>query len=82
MTPYRERVLPGHVPVVAVEAGVSLGWSAFADRVVAIDRFGASAPGPEVMERLGITPERVATAVRDLLADRRSGSLPARASVR
>ena len=67
---YREAVLPVHVPTVAVEAGVPLGWSAFADRTVGIDRFGASAPGPEAMERLGITPEHVATAARDLLARR------------
>jgi transketolase len=64
---YRETVLPASLPTVAVEAGVSLGWSAFADRMVGIERFGASAPGAQVMERLGITAERVATAVRDLL---------------
>jgi transketolase len=73
---YREAVLPGCVPTVAVEAGVSLGWSAFADRTVGIDRFAASAPGPEVIERLGISPEGVATAVRDLLAARAAADLP------
>jgi len=31
---------------------------------VGIDRFGASAPGPVAMERLGITPSRVAEAVK------------------
>jgi hypothetical protein len=58
-----------------VEAGVPLGWSAFADRTVGIDRFGASAPGPEVMERFGITAEGVATAVRDLTAGREAAEL-------
>jgi transketolase len=36
-------------------------------RLRAIDRFGASAPGTEVLERLGITPENVAEKVRGLL---------------
>ena len=44
------------------------GWDRWVDRSVAIDRFGASAPGPEVLERLGITPEHVAEVVRDVLA--------------
>jgi transketolase len=34
---------------------------------VSIDRFGASAPGTEVLERLGINPEHVAEVVRELL---------------
>jgi transketolase len=62
---YRRAVLPRHVPAVSVEAGVAQGWSRFVDASVAVDRFGASAPGGEVMHRLGITPERVAeTALR------------------
>ena len=42
---YRDAVLPPGLPAVAVEAGVSQGWERWVDRVVAIDRFGASAPG-------------------------------------
>jgi transketolase len=53
---------------VAVEAGVSQGWERWADRMIGIDRFGASAPGAEVLERLGITAENVAGAARELLA--------------
>ena len=52
----------------SVEAGISLGWDRWVDRSVAIDRFGASAPGTEVLERLGITPEHVADVVREVLA--------------
>ena len=54
---YRAEVLPAGVPTLAVEAGVSFGWARFADDVVSIDRFGASAPGEVVMHELGITPE-------------------------
>jgi len=54
---YRIDVLPPGVPTVAVEAGVRFGWERYADDVVSIDRFGASAPGDVVMNELGITPE-------------------------
>lgn len=65
---YRRSVLPPDVPTVSVEAGISLGWSKYAQAHVAIDRFGASAPGSEVLERLGFTPDNVAQTVRRLLA--------------
>jgi transketolase len=61
---YRAAVLPPGVPAVSVEAGVSQGWSRFASATVAVDRFGASAPGADVLRHLGITPERVAEAAR------------------
>jgi transketolase len=63
----RAEVLPPGVPVLAVEAGTSLGWERYADDVVAIDRFGASAPGDVALARLGYTPENVAGRARDLL---------------
>jgi transketolase len=53
----RAEVLPPAVPTLAVEAGVRFGWERYADEVVSIDRFGASAPGEVVMRELGITPE-------------------------
>jgi len=64
---YRDDVLPPGVPTLAVEAGVSLGWERYADDVVAIDRYGASAPGATVMRELGFTPENVAARARLLL---------------
>jgi transketolase len=64
---YREAVLPRDVPRVAVEAGVSQGWERWVDVAVAVDRFGASAPGAEVLARLGITSRAAAEAVRLLL---------------
>jgi transketolase len=64
---YRDAVLPAGVPKVSVEAGTSFGWERWVDRCVAVDRFGASAPGAEVMRQLGITPEAVVAAVRELL---------------
>jgi len=56
---YRASVLPPGCPTLAVEAGVRFGWERYADDVVSIDHFGASAPGEVVMRELGITPEHV-----------------------
>ncbi len=64
---YRSAVLPAGVPTVSVEAGVTIGWSRYASASVGIDRFGASAPGGVVLERLGINPANIADTVRGLL---------------
>ena len=56
---YRAAVFPKGVPVLSVEAGVTFGWAKYADRSVGIDRFGASAPGNIVMDKLGINVANV-----------------------
>jgi len=66
---YQESVLPVDLPTVSVEAGIRQGWERYADSIVSIDRFGASAPGATVLEELGITPSHVAQRVRELLDD-------------
>ncbi len=63
----QDAVIPRTVPRVSVEAGTTLGWERFVDVAVGIDRFGASAPGDEVLRRLGITAENVADHARQLL---------------
>jgi transketolase len=65
---YRREVLGDRERTLSVEAGVSLGWAKYAAAHVAIDRFGASAPGTEVLERLGFTADNVAEQARKLLA--------------
>jgi transketolase len=67
---YRESVLPRAVPAVSIEAGVAQGWSRYVDAIVSIERFGASAPGAEVMAHLGITPAGVSAVARRLLRNR------------
>jgi transketolase len=67
---YRESVLPAAVRKrVAVEAGSSFGWHRWvADgTIIAIDHFGASAPGEEVMKQFGFTAENVTAAALALL---------------
>ncbi len=59
---YRAEVLPKGVPKVAIEAGATLGWYKYVGEtgaVIGIDRFGASAPGKTVMEKLGINVDNV-----------------------
>jgi len=55
----RNAVLTSGVPTVSVEAGVTLGWSRYADASVGIDRFGASAPGSQALAELGINVDNV-----------------------
>jgi len=66
---YQESVLRVDLPTVSVEAGIRQGWERYADVIVSIDRFGASAPGATVLEELGITPANVIARVRELLED-------------
>ena len=71
---YRAGVLPPGVPRLAVEAAASFGWERYADDVVAIDHFGASAPGGEVLAHFGYTPENVAARARALIAGNRAAA--------
>jgi transketolase len=59
---YREKVLPADVPLLVIEAGSPIGWQSFVGpriAVIGIDTFGASAPGPVVMQHYGFTVENV-----------------------
>lgn len=64
---YQAEVLPGEVPTLAVEAAASFGWDRWADETVAIDRFGASAPGSVALRNLGINPDNIVERARELL---------------
>jgi transketolase len=68
---YRDDVLPPSVRArVSVEAGVALGWERWVGdqgTSVSIERFGASAPGATVLEKLGLTPDNVAAHAAALL---------------
>ncbi|HEV7584687.1 MAG TPA: transketolase [Solirubrobacteraceae bacterium] len=68
---YREEVLPSGVHArLAVEPGASMSWWRWVGDggdVLGIDRFGASAPGTTVLEKLGFTAENIAQRARALL---------------
>ncbi|HZC18271.1 MAG TPA: transketolase, partial [Rubrobacteraceae bacterium] len=68
---YKSSILPPDVEArVSVEAGITIGWERYVGlrgASVGVDRFGASAPGEIVLQRLGIIPENVANAALELL---------------
>ena len=69
---YRDDVLPPSVRArVSVEAGTTFGWERYVGldgASVGIDRFGASAPGGVLFEKLGVTPSAVVHAARRVLS--------------
>jgi len=72
---YKASVLPAGVPKLAVEAGSPLGWWKYVGQdgdVIGLDRFGASAPGPIVLEKLGFTAPSVVARAKALLNKKRS----------
>ncbi|HRJ42017.1 MAG: transketolase [Caldilineaceae bacterium] len=74
---YRAQVLPPHLPKVALEAGITMGWERWVGNdpskgiVIGIDRFGASAPYKRIYQEFGLTAEAVVEAAQKLLTDTR-----------
>ena len=75
---YRDSVLPRETAArLSVEPGVSLGWAKWVGDLgesLAVDRFGASAPGTRVLEELGFTADHIAaraTSVLERVSDTR-----------
>jgi transketolase len=68
---YRDEVLPPESRTrLAVEPGVSMSWWRWVGSdgdVLGLDRFGASAPGTTVLEKLGFTTENIVARARALL---------------
>jgi transketolase len=67
---YRDRVIPRDVSRIAVEAGATMSWWKWvgdSGEVIGIDHFGASAPGPTVLEKFGFTADSIASRARAFL---------------
>jgi transketolase len=67
---YKASVLPPGIPRVSIEAGITFGWSEVVGSTgasVGIDRFGASAPGDVVADKLGMNVDNVVATVRSVL---------------
>jgi transketolase len=68
---YRDSVFPPSITArLAVEAGVSQGWDRFVGDhgdIISIEHFGASAPGPIVMQKYGFTAENICKRALTLL---------------
>jgi transketolase len=67
---YKAGLMPEGTPKLAVEAGATLGWYKYVGHnggVIGIDRFGASAPGPIALEKLGISVANVVEHAKKLV---------------
>ncbi len=68
---YKRQVLPPEVKIrLAVEAGIAMGWEKYVGDqgdVISMTGFGASAPGPVVMEKFGFTTANVVARAKKLL---------------
>ena len=65
---FKSTIFPRGIPVLSVEAGSTFGWAKFADQSIGIDRFGASAPGNIVMQKLGLNVQHVVDCALELIA--------------
>jgi transketolase len=67
---YRAQLLPEATPKVSVEAGATMGWWKYIGHngaAIGIDRFGASAPGPIALDKLGINVAHVVETAKGLV---------------
>jgi len=65
---YKVQVLPRGVPRVAVEAGVTdFWWKYRVDAVVGLDRFGESAPAPDLFKFFKITADNIVEVARKVV---------------
>ncbi len=71
---YREKILPKKIRArIAVEAASPYGWERYVGldgAIVAMNGFGASAPGGLLFKRFGFTKENVAQLTKDVLKNR------------
>jgi transketolase len=71
---YRHEILPPGIRVrLGIEAASAFGWERWTTdegAMLAMEGFGASAPGDRLFQEFKFTPERAAGMVRRLLADR------------
>jgi transketolase len=73
---YKTSIFPDHLPKLAVEAGATLGWWKYVGRhgdVIGLDRFGASAPGEIVLEKLGFGVDNIVARAKHLVEKARQG---------
>ena len=67
---YKMSIFPHGVPKISIEAGATMGWWKYIGRdgiAIGIDRFGASAPGPIALEKLGVSVSHVVEAAKRLV---------------
>jgi transketolase len=67
---YKAALLPAGTPKISLEAGATMGWWKYVGHngaVIGLDRFGASAPGPIALDKLGINVAHVVEHAKKLV---------------
>ncbi len=67
---YKQEIFPDNLPALAVEAGAPMCWYKYVGKhgdVIGLERFGASSPGPKVLEELGFFPANITKRAKQLL---------------
>jgi transketolase len=68
---YRHSVLPPAITArISIEAGIKLGWEHYVGlqgRIIGMDTFGASAPGPILYEKFGFTESKIIETAKTML---------------
>jgi transketolase len=71
---YRDKILPPPIKArLAVEAGIKLGWEHYvglAGKIIGMETFGASAPGPVLYEKFGFTSANIVATAKEMLSIR------------
>ena len=69
---YRNAVLPPQITArIAIEAASPFGWERYTGlngRIIGINRFGISAPAPQLFTRFGFTAENIAKQAKEILS--------------
>jgi len=60
---YLDSIIKPETKKIAIEAARGLEWYRFADEVVGMDTFGASAPADQLFKRFGFTAEAIAKSI-------------------
>ena len=72
---YKDQILPPSITArIAVEAGIAMGWRRYVGdkgEIIAMQGFGASAPGGVLMEKFGFTTEAVVERALEVLERQR-----------
>merc|ERR1712241_1135160 len=68
---YQEQLLPKGTPKMSVEAAVTMGWQEWADAMVGINVFGASAPGGTCLDKFGFNAANVVSCAERCMAGER-----------
>ena len=71
---YQNHIL-GTAPRIAIEALSDFGWHRYADTVVSMKGFGASAPADQLFERFGLTTAHVVEVVLSRLKETKNAAL-------